>query len=81
VLIALAYAVLTVRVYRGASWQVAWVVMAAAIPLFGIGVWSPYPWYFTWPLALALTRWDTWSLRLSIGALFLALATMTFYAY
>lgn len=45
------------------GWPFAWAVLALAL-IFLIMV-IPYPWYFFWPLSIALTRWDRWHLLLS----------------
>jgi hypothetical protein len=80
--LALVFAGCALWVYRRpsvAALQGAWVVFASAFILVGLEIW--YPWYFSWPLALALVRWDgRASLGLAISSNVLALTLMSFYA-
>lgn len=38
------------------AWHAAWIALAVALVAFGARIW--FPWYLTWALAFALTRWD-----------------------
>jgi hypothetical protein len=55
----------------------AWVAVATATVL--VDAW--YPWYFSWPLALALVRWERRWLPVVIAGNVLALTMMSFYAH
>jgi hypothetical protein len=77
-LVAATLALATAYVARRGDWHAAWIATALAIVLLGLGVW--YPWYFTWPLALALPRWQSRrALAATIASLALALMAMSLY--
>lgn len=53
----IAYLVLSIWVVKTSPdhWSTAWVAMALTLLVF---VGPAFPWYFAWPVAVALTRWD-----------------------
>jgi hypothetical protein len=55
-----------------------WVLACTLLILGGLDVW--YPWYFAWPLALALVGWEGLFVPLVIASNTLALMTMSFYS-
>lgn len=67
--VAVAYLALTLWILREpfARSGVAWVYLTASLIVL-IG--PPYPWYFVWPLALAVTQWNP-SARLAFALVFL----------
>jgi hypothetical protein len=80
-IIAAIFAVTTAWVARGGDWYEAWIATALVLILVG-GPWHAwYPWYFTWPLALALPRWHSRrAVAAAIFTLVLALMAMSLYA-
>jgi hypothetical protein len=79
--LALVWAMSCVWVRRRAcvpALMTAWVAVATATILLGLDAW--YPWYFSWPLALALVRWERRSLAVAIASNVLALTMLSFYA-
>jgi alpha-1,6-mannosyltransferase len=73
------YGAMTVWVHRGRGDRLApaWTVWSAAAILFAIpGI---LPWYWSWPTAMTLTRWDVRQRILSAGCCLLGLYWMLHY--
>ena len=55
----------------GGRWLAAWVILSGSMILLTAGVW--FPWYFIWPFAVSLTRWDRLHFNLSAVCFIMAL--------
>ncbi len=53
------------------GWLDAWVILAIAANVCSMGIW--FAWYWLWPCAIALTRWDRARLGVSAGCACVAL--------
>jgi hypothetical protein len=60
------------------AWHASFILVAAALVVFGASIW--FPWYLTWALALALTRWDRRALAVTIPLLAFGLVLTGCYA-